>query len=58
MKRSVALMLSLAPLAACSSSDTTFRVEDGICYRIREERTLVLFTHTSKTLALPQNCGL
>lgn len=43
---------------ACSRIDTEFRVEGGLCYRIRTEYTAGCQTHQAKVLALPSNCGL
>jgi type IV pilus biogenesis protein CpaD/CtpE len=58
MKRlAILAAIAAAGLTACSSTDTSFHTEGGVCYRTRIEKTLGITTSTRTVQAIPENCG-
>lgn len=48
---------AIVPIA-CTSSSTSFSVENGVCYRIKTNSTAGCQTNESKVQASDKNCGL
>lgn len=51
------MVMAVVP-TACTAIDTSFTVENGLCYRTRTTKTAGCQTHKEKVLAVPENCGL
>lgn len=52
------VITAILSLTACSRSDVSFKVVDGLCYRTKNQYSMGIHTDQSTVLALPQNCGL
>lgn len=53
-----ATAVTVMSLSACGSTTNDFTIENGLCYRLRTEKTLGVQTYKQKVLAVPANCGL
>lgn len=51
------LVVTFAGLTACSTG-TSFHVDNGVCYRTRENRAFGIRTDRATVQAVPSNCGL
>lgn len=60
MKRLAALVVGIGMmlgLGACGSTDNTFSIENGVCYRTRTEHRVGIQVHKDKVLAVPEDCN-
>lgn len=60
MKRLAALAIVASSLfvSACSSTDTSFRMDNGVCYRTRTNYTMGIRTSKATVQAVLSNCGV